>query len=186
MRTTSRAFVAGLALLTFALGSAGPASAAGSITVDVLAGNTAAKVGTATFTRSLQSNGSETLTVHFAVPGGIEASHVCLQAQPFSGRVSPGQCPYTQGATGTSADYTIDLGRTYVGRDLFVQASVVTNNTTAFAGWLDGSPFYGNVRLAADAATVPVGALGGLALALILAVALGTRLRRRRAYAYAY
>ena len=75
------------ALMTLALGSPGPAAAAdGSVNVDVGAGDAGTKIGTATFNRSLQANGTETLTVHFAVPGGIDVSHVCLQAQPFSGR----------------------------------------------------------------------------------------------------
>jgi hypothetical protein len=165
------------------LAAVGPAAAAATTaSADVGAGSTGAKVGTATFTRTAASGGTETLAVNLSVPGGITESTVCLSAQPFTSRVSPGQCPYKLGATGTSASYSINLGSTYAGKPLYAQVHVVTNGDTAFAGWQSGNPFYGNVQLAAALAdtTVPVLPVGGLLTAALAAAGLAGLLARRR------
>lgn len=176
----SGALLLGLALL------AGPVHAeTGTTTVDikVSTGNKAEVVGTATFTRSINADGTETLTIDLSVPGGIDESHVCLSGEPFTSRVAAGSCAYAQGSTGTTARYVIPLGTTYVGDPLYAQVHVVTGDNTAFAGWQDGNPFYGNVRIEAVIGTNPVPAvnlIGGVTLTLLLSVGLAIGLVRRR------
>jgi hypothetical protein len=171
-------FVAGVAAATMTLAGAAPAFAGDATSVTIGAGDAGTPVGTAAFTRT-SSPSSDTLVIRLSVPGGIDASHVCLQSQPFVGRVAPGQCPYSQAATGANATYSIDLGASYSGKAVYVQASTVTNGNTAFAGWQSGQPFYGNVVVAADATSLPIAAIGTIGLTLLLS-AFGWGVLRRR------
>lgn len=141
-------------------------------TADIESGSDAALIGTATFTRTSSDDGSESLSVHLSVAGGITESHICLSDAPFTSRASAGQCPYSQGNTGAAADYTIPVGTTYAGRAVYVQAHVVNQGNTAYAGWQPGKPFFGNVAVAAaaDETPVPPGAAGGIGLAVLVAL----------------
>ena len=157
-----------------------PAHADTTVTTTVAANSTGDVIGSATFTRTA-SGGTDTLRIHLSVSAGISESHVCLSSQPFTSRVNPGSCPYSLGATGTTADYTIDLGSAYEGQPVYAQVHVVSKGATAYAGWHAGSPFYGNVEVRADlpGTTVPVGMAGSLGLALLLAVSLLLAHRQR-------
>ena len=129
--------------------------------------------------RTVASDGSDTLTLSMTVPGGIKESQVCLSADPFTSRASPGQCPYSQGNTGTTANYTIPLDATYAGRTVHVQAHVVSKGDTAYAGWQPG--FYGEVAVAApDGTQVPAGTVGGIGLAVLAGFFAVLTFRRRR------
>lgn len=164
------------AALTVGVLTAGPAAATGStgstttVNAAIKSGAEGTKVGDATFTRTRSAHG-QTLTIRLSVPGGISQSHVCISDHAFTSRIPPGQCPYSQGETGSAATYTIDLGsRTGT---VYVQAHVITKGETAYAGWERGSggPFYGNVAVAdpsGDGTPVPVGAVGALALSGLL------------------
>ena len=142
---------AGLVVLAaFPVVTAAPAAAATTtLTVDIRAGADGVLVGSANFQRTVASDGSDTLTLVLSVPGGIKESHVCLSDQPFTKRVSPGRCPFSQSSTGTSASYTIPLGTTYAGRTVHVQAHVVTKGNSAYAGWQPG--WFGEVAVPAPA-----------------------------------
>jgi hypothetical protein len=182
-RPVLRRALAGLAIGAFVAVIATPAWGQDtSVSTDIRANSEGNLVGSAQLQRSAASDGTETLNLHMSIPGGIGESHVCLAAAPFASRVPPGSCPYSQGATGTTADYQIPLGASYASRTLYVQAHAVTLGDTAYAGWQSGSPFFGNVAVpAASAPTeVPAGTFGGLVLALLLGAAL-LMLRKQRA-----
>jgi hypothetical protein len=174
-----RRALAGLAIGAFAVLPTTAALATDTtVTSDIRANSEGNLVGTAQLQRSAASDGTETLSLHMSIPGGITESSVCLAAQPFTSRASPGSCPYAQGATGTTADYQIALGTSDSGQTLYVQAHAVTQGNTAYVGWQAGQPFFGNVAVAAPSSTpVPVGALGGLGLALLGGAAFLTRRR---------
>ncbi|MBV8385230.1 MAG: hypothetical protein JO155_00415 [Acidimicrobiia bacterium] len=174
------------AVVVAALGvgaGASPAFADSSPTVTVTSpiqsGADAQTVGSATFTRAAQSDGSSVVTVAASVPGGISESHLCYSTQPFTSRVPPGQCPLSQGNTGSTATYQLSSSATGT---LYFQLHVVTSGNTAYAGWQSGKPFYGNVAVDAPAAStsVPVGTLGGLGVALLAGMALLWTTRRAR------
>ncbi len=181
-RTAFRS-AAGFAAALLSIGAlAGPAlGESSSTTVDVAAGADGVVVGTATFTRTSDADGNETLDIELAVEGGISESAVCLSDEPFTSRLPRGRCPYRLGADG--ATYSIDLGTAYAGETTYVQVSVATGDETAFAGLVSANPPYGNVELAATAAVpLPPTALGGLALpALLGATVLLGQVARRRA-----
>src|SRR5687768_13444539 len=81
--------------LVTAVFSAAPASADPSpVTSTIQAGQAAVTVGDATFTRTMDGNGEETLTVDINVPGGITADHLCLSDAAFTSRQPPGSCAY--------------------------------------------------------------------------------------------
>ena len=176
-----RRALAGVAISIFIAVVATPALAQDTlVNPDIRANSSGDLVGSARLSRSAASDGTETLTLAMTVPAGISESSVCLAAAPFTSRSSPGQCPYGQGNTGTAANYQIPLGTSYAGKTLYVQAHVVTRADTAYAGWQAGSPFYGNVAVAAPGSTpVPAGALGGVGLALLVGIA-ALLLRRPR------
>ena len=179
------AVIVGVALGVLALAS--PAGAE-ELTIEetISAGTDKVAIGTATFTRTTTEDG-ETLTVHMDVAAGIDESSICLSDQPFTSRLAPGGCDYKQDATGTTADYVIDLGTAYLGETLYVQAHVVSGEDTGFAGWVDGNPFFGNVEVrVVGSAVVPVGAVGGLGLGLMAAGLLGAVSLRRRSPATAH
>lgn len=171
---------------------AGPASAAtecsqtgATVTCAVQTGNDGRDVGQATFTRTTNADGTTSVAVHGAVPDGISESQLCYQdTGPYTSRVSPGQCPLSQGNTGTTVDYTVNFPTGDTAKALYFQFHVVTKGDTAFAGWRnDSSPFYGNAEVdaAGGSTSVPVGTVGGLGLALALGAGLAVGLRRRRA-----
>jgi hypothetical protein len=171
-------FLAGSAVM--ALNS--PASAApGEVVSDVRAGDDGVVVGTARFSR-VSVEGGQRLRILVEVPGGIDETHVCLSTEPFTQRAAAGSCPYTQGATGTTASYDIALPAQYVGRTVHVQLHVVTGDETAFAGWRQGNPFYGTVAVddPTPSTEVPVGAAGIAVLAGVLAAGAGLAHRRSR------
>ena len=181
IRRTLAAVAASLVVLAaFAVAAARPAMAADStVTSEIRAGADGTLVGSAEFRRTVASDGSDTLTLLMSVPGGIKESQVCLSPQAFTGRASPGQCPYSQGNTGTTAYYTIPLDATYAGRAVHVQAHVVTKGNTAYAGWQPG--FYGEVAVPApDGTQVPAGTVGGIGLALVAGFFAVLTFRRRR------
>jgi MYXO-CTERM domain-containing protein len=156
------------------------------VTSPISAGNNADKIGTATFTRTLNSDGTTTVTVVGQVSDGIKESHLCYSdTGPFTSRVSAGQCPVGQGNTGTSVSYTVNFPASDASKPLYFQFHVVSKGNTAYAGWHSGSPFYGNVQVdPAEAGTpVPVGTVGGIGLAAVAGVALLVGLRRRSAAA---
>jgi hypothetical protein len=175
-----------LALL-LTLGAAAPAGAESTTTTVTSAIRSGAKgttVGQATFERTRTAEG-QTLTVTLSVPAGIDESHVCISSQPFTQRATAGQCPYTQGATGTTAVYTIDLGS--MAGTIYVQAHVVIGDETAYAGWQPGrgggASFYGNVAVedpGGEGTPVPVGAIGVLALSGVMVGGLALRRGARR------
>jgi hypothetical protein len=157
------------------------------VTSPIGAGNNNQNVGSATFTRSADNSGNETLTVDISVPGGIAEDHLCLSTTAFTSRVSPGQCAYAHQNLGgaTSDQYVVDLGTTYFGQTLYAQLHVATSNgATAYAGWQPGSPFYGNVAIDAVAKGVPAAPLLGgfmpLGLAVLFIGGIGLVVWRRR------
>lgn len=142
-----------------------PASADQSpVTSPIQAGNNAQTIGSATFTRTADSSGNETLTVDLSVQGGIAEDHLCLSDTAYTSRVSPGQCAYAhQGLNGATTDeFVVDLGSTYFGKTVYAQLHVATTDgQTAYAGWQAGNPFYGNVAIDAVAEGVPSAPLLG-------------------------
>jgi hypothetical protein len=130
---------------------AGPATADPSpVTSPIQAGADQQTVGSATFTRTANSDGTETLTVDLSVPGGIDEDHLCLSSSPFTARIAPGQCAYShENLGGATADqYVINVGTAYIGKTIYAQLHVATSGgDTAYAGWQPGKPFYGNVAI---------------------------------------
>lgn len=138
-----------LVLLTLALPGGTAVASPSPVTSTIQAGNSGTTVGTATFTRTANADGTETLTVDLTVPGGINDDHLCLSATAFTSRISPGQCQYQHTNLGgvTTDQFVENVGSTYVGETIYAQLSVTTQGNTAFAGWHPGSPFYGNVAI---------------------------------------
>jgi hypothetical protein len=179
--------IAVLALLAGAVAGAAPVAATGTsgpkttVTSPIQAGSEGTPVGEAKLVRT-HGEDEDVLFVELKVGGGIEESHLCLDDEPFTRRVPPGQCQYQQGDTGTRARYLIDLPASYDGETVYVQAHVATAGETAYAGWTRpsrGGAFFGNVAVedpAGDETPVPVGTAGALALAGV--VAGGVALRR--------
>jgi len=165
-------FVTAGVALALTVVTTGPALA-DTVSSDLRSGSNGDVVGTVSFERTVGAGGVETLHVVASVPGGSSASHLCLGTQAFTDRVSPGQCPYSNGG-GTSITYTVNLGTTYASHPLYIQFHVDLGGASAYAGWQDGKPFFGN--LVADApdslpTPVPVGAVGAVILAAITGLA---------------
>lgn len=152
------------------------------LTSPVKAGSNAVTVGSAAFTRTQQSDGSALITLHGSIPKGITESSLCWSTKAYTSRVSPGQCPLSQGNTGTAVDYTLVVPAAQAKGTLHFQFHVTTGPDTAFAGWHSGNPFYGTVALAAPAppTSVPVGTFGGLGVAVLAGIALLWTTRRAR------
>ena len=157
------------------------------VTSTIGAGNNDQPVGSATFTRSADNSGNETLTVDISVPGGIAEDHLCISDTAYTSRVSPGQCAYAhQGLGGATTDqFVVDLGQTYFGKTIYAQLHIATSNgDTAYAGWQPGSPFYGNVAIDAVAQGVPAAPLLGswapIGLVVLFVGGIALVLRRRR------
>ena len=172
------ALVAGLAVA-----GAAPALAANPnvVTSHIGAGSDNQVVGQATFTRTLNSDGTTTVQVVGNVDGSIKESQLCYQdSGPYTSRVNPGSCQLSQGKTGSSVTYTVNFPASEESKTIYFQFHLDIGDT-AFAGWQDGNPFYGNVAVApAESGTsVPVGTVGGIGLAAVLAAALAVGLRRR-------
>ena len=136
-------------LITAMLAGA-PASAEPSpVSSSIKAGSTGTTVGDAVFTRTTNGDGSETLTVDLSVPGGITADHLCIRDTAFTEREAPGSCSHTHDdLNGVQNDqFVVDLGTAYVGMVVYAQLHVVTEGQTAYAGWQDGQPFFGNLAI---------------------------------------
>jgi hypothetical protein len=181
--------IAGLGLSSLAMGVV-PASADPSpVHSSIQAGNDHQTVGDATFTRTDNGDGTETLTVDISVPGGITEDHLCLSTSAYTSRQSPGSCAYGHENLGgvTSDQYVVNLGSDYVGQTIYAQLHVVTQGATAYAGWQDGNPFYGNVAIDASPEGVPAAPLlgqvapFGLAVLFLAGVGGVVLWRRRRA-----
>lgn len=124
---------------------AGPVAAQ---TSDIDAGRKADNVGSATFDRS----DADVLSIDIAIAGGMDETHVCLSDVAFERRMPPGSCPFAHtGLAGATTDrYEIDLDPTLAAGTVHVQLHVATSDgETAYAGHIDGQPFYGNVAVAA-------------------------------------
>jgi len=134
------------------------------VTVSIGAGNTDTPVGSPTFTRAENNDGTETLTVDLSVQPGINEDHLCLSDTAFTSRIPPGQCAYSHTNLGgaTSDQFVENIGSSYVGKTLYAQLHVATaDGQTAFAGWHAGNPFYGNVAIDPVAPGVPAAPLFG-------------------------
>ncbi len=162
------------------------------VTSPIQAGNNHTTVGSATFTRSANGDGTETLTVQLSVPGGIAQDHLCLSDTAFTSRVSPGQCPYAhESLNGATSDtFTVNVGTAYLGKTIYAQLHVATTDgQTAFAGWQAGNPFYGNVAIdALPVAGAPAAPLLGrwmpLGLGVLFVAGMGAVVWRRRRPAF--
>ena len=156
------------------------------VTSTIGAGNNNQPVGSATFTRSADNSGNETLTVDISVPGGIAEDHLCISDTAYTSRVSPGQCAYAhQGLGGATTDhFSIALGQAYFGKTIYAQLHIATSHgDTAYAGWQPGSPFYGNVAIDAVAQGVPsaplLGSWAPIGLVVLFVGGIALVLRRR-------
>lgn len=155
----------GAAMMTLAIapwvGSTGAAQAADSVstTVDIGAGETATKVGTATFTLTATK-----LTIESSYEAGVtlSESHACIDDEPFSERIPPGQCQFSN----TTGDYDIALDTVdppLTGTTVCAQVHYVVSggaaggegSQTAYAGHEDDKEgFFGNVCLTLVPTTV--------------------------------
>jgi len=153
-------------------------------TVDIGQGNVGTKIGTASYTRTLQGDGSKVIGVSIDITGSGEhltKVHVCTAAEPFTKRIPPGQCQFVfDGVTGTTFTRDLNIGSGYVGKQVCLQNHVdvaldadATVTNTGYAAWVAGSPFYGSVCLDPTGTQVPVGTWGALGLSAVVAVALG-------------
>ncbi|MFO1536685.1 MAG: hypothetical protein ACKOVH_02510, partial [Actinomycetota bacterium] len=134
------ATLAGVVLL------AAPALAA--TTVPIRIGNTGETIGTATFTRTLQGDGTERIAMTLDVTGSgrtLDEVHVCVGADPFTGRIPPERCRFgVTGLSGTTFTRDLDLGTEYVGRRVCLQPHLEVLSTdgrstdTGYAGWVSG------------------------------------------------
>ena len=160
------------------------------VTSTIGAGNNNTPIGSATFTRTADNNGNETLTVDLSLSsGGIAEDHLCLSDSAYTSRQAPGSCPYAhQGLNGATTDqFVIDLGQTYFGKTIYAQLHVATSNgQTAYAGWHAGNPFYGNVAIDAVAQGVPsaplLGSWAPIGLVVLFIVGVGLVVRRRHSH----
>jgi hypothetical protein len=162
IRRLSIVLVGLLTSVTFAATSA--SADPSPVTSDIKAGNDHQTIGSATFTRTADNDGNETLTVDLSTSVGMADDHLCLSDSAYTERVSPGQCPYAHTGLGgaTTDQFVVDLGTTYLGKTIYAQLHVATSDgRTAFAGWTDGNPFYGNVAIDAVAEGVPSAPLLG-------------------------
>ncbi|MFM8304421.1 MAG: hypothetical protein ACKOA9_09015 [Actinomycetota bacterium] len=177
------ATLAGVVLL------AAPALAA--TTVPIRIGNTGETIGTATFTRTLQGDGTERIAMTLDVTGSgrtLDVVNVCVGGDPFTGRIPPGRCRFgVTGLSGTTFTRDLDLGTEYVGRRVCLQPHLEVLSTdgrstdTGYAGWVSGKPFFGSLCFESVGTEVPLGATGVLGLSALLATGLGVvALGRRR------
>lgn len=176
----------GLSFSSLAVAAQSASADPSPVTSPIQAGNNHQTVGSATFTRSDNGDGTETLTVDISVSGGITEDHLCLSHTAYTSRVSPGSCPYAHPNLGgaTSDQFVVDLGSDYVGQTIYAQLHVVTQGQTAYAGWHAGNPFYGNVAIDAQSEGVPTAPLLGtfapIGLAVLFLGGIGGVLWRRR------
>lgn len=127
---------------------------AGQVVSSIREGNTGTPVGTANFDRSMNNDGTETLTISFQVVGGMSSDQLCLSHSAFTSRVTQPTCPdrYDQHPSlngATTDQFTMNVGTDYVNEPIYVQLHIGVANPagTAFAGWQSGNPFYGNVQV---------------------------------------
>ena len=189
-RRTTHHLLALLAITVVTLlAVAAPAVAAASVPIQI--GSTGQTIGSATFTRTQQSDGTESIAMSLDVTGSgttLDEVHVCVGTTPFTDRIPPGQCRFGfTGLSGTTFTRTLDLGRDHVGRPVCLQAHLAVHRAdgvttdTGYAGWIAGKPFFGSLCLEPGGTSVPVGAVGLLGLSGLLAAGIGTvALVRRR------
>jgi len=174
------------------LGTTAATASDPSVNTTIGQGNNGDNIGDATLTRSLLSNGTETIHIELTLttPGAeFGQVHVCVSDTDFTSRIPPGQCEFGfENLSGTTFNETVNIGDSFVGKEvcLQIQADVLyqqdgqTVQQTAFVNWHDGSPFYGNICLPSVETQVPVGAVGAVGLAGVTGVGLVARQRRRR------
>jgi hypothetical protein len=175
-------------VLTVAFGPSAGADSPTVVNAAIGQGSTGTDVGDATLTRTLNGNGTETLTVDLAVPGGdISEVLVCVSTTAWTSRASGSDCQFiVEHLSGTTFHRDFDLAKTYVGSTIYVQVHVVNGSDTAFACWHAGSAgksnsFYGNCEVPTGDTPVPVGAIGVVGLSGGLAIVFaGVQLSRRR------
>ncbi len=199
MSITARAAASAAALVVAAgaLFATSPASATNTtstttagttltVSSPIQAGPDATTIGQATFIRTKASDGTTTVVVRGLVPDGMSESHLCFDTAPYTSRQSPGSCQLAQEKlSGDVVEYTVTFPASDAERTLYFQLHVVSRATTAYAGWQPGSPFFGNVAVAAPGGgtPLPMGSLGGITLATVAAIALWAATRRRRVVA---
>jgi hypothetical protein len=182
------AVLAVASLLALAFGPSAGAASPTVVNATIGEGATGTNVGNATLTRTLNGDGSETLTVDLGVPSGdIKEVLVCVSTTPWTSRASGSDCQYiVEHLSGTTFHDDFDLAKTYVGATIYVQVHVVNGSDTAFACWHAGAAgksnsFYGNCEVPTGDTPVPVGTLGVVGLSGGLAVVFaGVQLSRRR------
>jgi uncharacterized repeat protein (TIGR01451 family) len=141
--------------------------------VDIRAGSKGDDIGDAFFLRD-----DEVLSIEMFLdaPNTFVETHVCLSAEPFTGRIPPGQCQYQEQGPG-SGSYDIVLppaqfpdgtvpfsdplqsfcAQVHVSYDAPGLARTDAGGGSAFAGWQAGKPFYGNVCFPAAPEPPPSG-----------------------------
>jgi uncharacterized repeat protein (TIGR01451 family) len=131
--------------------------------VDLRAGSTAQDIGDVFL---LREGDNLQIEILLEPPNSFIESHVCLSADPFTGRVPPGQCQYqAQGAASGTYDITLPPSSFPSGTNPFTDpldpfcaqihvsysapglARTAKGGGTAFGGWQPGQPFYGNICL---------------------------------------
>ena len=188
-RATVRMVTTMMVVLAVAALLAAPALAA--TTVPIQIGSTGETIGSATFTRTLQGDGTEVIAMTLDVTGSgrtLEEVHVCVGGTPFTGRIAPGQCRFGfSGLSGTVFTRNLDLGTEFVGKRVCLQphmevvATAGGASDTGYAGWVAGKPFFGSLCLEPGGTEVPLGAAGVLGLSAALAAGLGVVVLGRRA-----
>jgi hypothetical protein len=180
--------LAAAALFTVAFGPSAGAASPTVVSATIGQGSTGTNVGDATLTRTLNGDGTETLTVDLGVPGGdIKEVLVCVSTTPWTSRASGSDCQFIyENLSGTTFHRDISLAKTYVGDTMYVQVHVVNGSDTAFACWhapsgTKSNSFYGNCEVPTGETPVPVGAIGVVGLTGGLAIVFaGVQLSRRR------
>lgn len=118
-----------LALVGTVLGAlllpAGPAAAASTVTLttDIRVGDSGTPGGTATFSRTLQADGTEVLVAQGHLLRSSVESNVCLSHSRFNHRQDWHGCPNKIEQT-AEVSYTLNLGTDYVGSVLHIQFRV--------------------------------------------------------------
>jgi len=129
------------------------------IHADIRAGSKGDDIGDAFFLRD-----AATLSIRmFLDDASFIETHVCISASAFTERIPPGQCQYQKTGPGASSyDIVLPPASFPSGTEPFtdplasfcVQVHVKYTTTlartedgggSAFAGWVSGSPFYGNI-----------------------------------------
>jgi len=157
-----------LALVSGALGAlllpGAPATAAptGTLTTDVRVGNSGTLGGTATFSRTLQADGTEVLVARAHLLRPSVESSLCLSHNAFGHRADWSSCPNKTEQT-IDVIYSLNLGTQYAGSVLHLQFRIRMPEfpnrpglANGYAGWhppRQRKDQYGEVALAAPTAS---------------------------------